>query len=49
MVLVELEEGPRLVGYMVRCTPEQMRIGMPVRIAFKRLTDRVTLPVWQPA
>ena len=49
MVLVQLEEGPRLVGHMVRATPEQMRIGMPVRIAFKRLTDEVTLPVWEPA
>ena len=47
MVLVQLAEGPRLVGYMVNCTPEQMRIGMPVRVAFKELTDDVTLPVWE--
>ena len=49
MVLVQLEEGPRLVGYMVNATPEQMRIGMPVRVVFRRLTDDVTLPVWEPA
>ena len=49
MVLVALEEGPRLVGYMVNCTPEEMRFGMRVRVVFKRLTERVTLPVWAPA
>jgi uncharacterized OB-fold protein len=49
LVLVEVDEGPRLVGYMVRCTPEQVRFEMPVRVAFKPLTERVTLPVWEPA
>ena len=48
MVLVEVEEGPRLVGYMVDCAPEQMAFDMPVRVVFKPLTDRVTLPVWRP-
>ena len=49
MVLVEVEEGPRLVGYMVGTKPERMAFGMPVRVVFERLTDRVTLPVWEPA
>jgi uncharacterized OB-fold protein len=48
MVVVELAEGPRIVGHMVRTTPDQMRFGLPVRVVFKRLTDRVTLPVWEP-
>jgi hypothetical protein len=25
-----------------------MRFDMPVRVVFKRLNDRVTLPVWTP-
>lgn len=49
LVLVQLDEGPRLVGYMVNATPEVMRFGLPVRVVFKRLTDDVTLPVWEPA
>jgi len=48
MVLVELEEGPRLVGYMVDCRPEGMAFGMRVRVVFEQLTERVTLPVWRP-
>ncbi len=48
MVVVELEEGCRLVGHMVDCAPDAMRFDLPVRVVFKRLTDRVTLPVWRP-
>ena len=48
MVLVEVAEGPRLVGYMVRCPPAEMAFGMPVGVVFERLTERVTLPVWEP-
>jgi len=49
LVLVQLDEGPRLVGYMINTTPEAMRFGMPVRVAFEPLTEDATLPVWQPA
>ena len=48
MVVVELAEGARIVGHMVHCTPEEMSFGMPVQVVYKRLTDRVTLPVWEP-
>lgn len=48
MVVVALDEGARIVGHMVRATPEQMKIGMRVRVVFKKLTDEVTLPVWEP-
>ena len=48
MVLVQLDEGPRLVGYMVNCTPKDVAFGMKVRVVFKPLTDAVTLPVWEP-
>jgi uncharacterized OB-fold protein len=48
MVVVELAEGARIVGHMVRCRPEEMAFGLPVRVVFKRLTDRVVLPVWEP-
>ncbi len=49
LVVVQLEEGPRLVGYMVNCQPESVRFGMPVRVAFTPLTDEIVLPVWEPA
>ena len=49
MVLVQVEEGPRLVGYMVNTRPEAMAFDLPVRVVFEPLTERVTLPVWEPA
>jgi uncharacterized OB-fold protein len=49
LVLVQLDEGPRLVGYMVGCRPEEMSFGMKVRVVFRDLTDEVSLPVWEPA
>jgi uncharacterized protein len=48
LVLVQVDEGPRLVGYMVNCAPDAMRFGMRVRVVFRPLTDRITLPVWEP-
>jgi uncharacterized protein len=48
MVVVQCDEGPRLVGYMVDVLPQDMRFGLVVRVVFKRLTDRVTLPLWTP-
>jgi len=48
LVLVEVDEGRRLVGYMVRCRPDEMAFDMRVRVVFERLTERVTLPVWEP-
>ena len=47
MVVVELAEGPRIVGHMIGAKPEEMKFGMPVRVVFKRLNERVTLPVWE--
>ena len=47
-VVVELDEGPRLVGYMVNCAPDAVHIGLRVRVVFRRLTEQVSLPVWEP-
>lgn len=49
MVVVQLDEGARIVGYMKNCTPEQMSFGLRVRVVFEPLTERVALPVWEPA
>jgi uncharacterized OB-fold protein len=48
MVVVQLDEGARIVGYMKNCKPEEMLFGMRVRVVFEDLTDRATLPVWEP-
>ena len=48
-VVVELEEGVRLLGNVVDCPPDELRIGIPVQVAFEKQTDSITLPVFRRA
>jgi hypothetical protein len=48
IAVVELEEGPRLVGNILECPVEEVRSGMAVDVVFEDLTERVTLPQWRP-
>lgn len=47
--IVELKEGVRMMTNIVQCDPEDVTIGMPVRVVFEPLTDEVTLPKFRPA
>jgi len=44
VVIVELEEGVRMVSNLVDCKPQDIYIGMPVEVAFDDVTEEVTLP-----
>ncbi len=48
IALVELDEGVRVLGEMPGVSPEQVGIGMPVRIEFLRVDSELTLPAWRP-
>lgn len=48
-VVVEMEEGVRLLANMLDCPPDQLEIGMPVTIAYEAVTDEVTLPRFRKA
>ena len=43
-VVVEMEEGVRLVGQMVDCPPDALAIDTPVEVVFVAVTPEVTLP-----
>lgn len=47
--LVELEEGTRLLTNIVHCAPEQVRIGMPLELAFQQTDPDMRLPMFRPA
>ncbi len=49
LVLVDLEEGVRMVGELVGAEAEEIEIGMPVSVGFRRIDDDLTLPVWRPS
>ncbi|MEN6616880.1 MAG: Zn-ribbon domain-containing OB-fold protein, partial [Syntrophorhabdus sp.] len=44
LVLVELEEGPRMMSNIVGCPNDDIKIGMPVEVVFDDVTPEVTLP-----
>jgi uncharacterized OB-fold protein/acyl dehydratase len=49
IVLVELEEGTRLVSNLVGIDPAEVEIGMPVEVQFTRVDDDLVLPLFRPA
>ena len=50
IALVELaeQEGLRLTTDLVGCAPEDVRIGMAVRVTFRPVSDDVALPLFEP-
>ena len=48
VAVVELEEGPRLMSNLKGCAPEAAKIGMSLKVAFRKLSESVTLPVFEP-
>jgi uncharacterized protein len=48
VALVQLPEGVRILGEMPEVRPDQVRIGLPVRVTFTRVGD-MALPAWRPA
>jgi hypothetical protein len=43
-VVVEMDEGVRLLSSVIDCTPEELEIGMPVEVTFQDVTEEVSLP-----
>jgi len=48
IVLVELEEGTRLVSRLVGVAPGDVAIGMAVEVDFERIDDALTLHCFRP-
>jgi uncharacterized OB-fold protein len=49
IVLIDLEEGVRMVGELVGTEPGDVEIGMPVTVDYRRIDDDLTLPIWRSA
>ena len=48
VVLVELEEGIRIVSNLVDCPNESIHIGMPVTVVFEDVSREISLPLFKP-
>lgn len=49
VVMVELEEGVKLMGRITDCDPESVHIGMAVEAYAVRVEEGLALPFWRPA
>lgn len=48
VVLVELEEGVRIISNMVNCKPDDIYIGMPVELVVEDIDENLALPKFKP-
>lgn len=48
VVLVQLEEGTRVVGNVIGCPPADVHVGMPLEVVFARNAQGRKLPQWRP-
>jgi uncharacterized protein len=47
--IVELDEGPKVMTNIEGVALDELRVDMPVVVAFKAISDDVTIPVFRPA
>jgi uncharacterized protein len=48
VAIVELDEGPMLIGDVTGTSPEEISVGLPVRVVFDPVTDEVSIPRFAP-
>lgn len=49
VLLVDLEEGPRMISSLVGAKPESVTFDMPVQLVCEKASDEITLPRFRPA
>lgn len=48
VAIVELEEGWHMLTNLVDVVPASVHVGMPVEVAFRPMSDAITLPYFRP-
>jgi hypothetical protein len=48
VLVVELEEGVRMVAGLVEASPSVLRLDLPVELVFERVTESAALPQFRP-
>ena len=49
VAIVAMEEGWHILTNLIDCEPEDVVVGMPVEVAFHKMSDEITLPYFRPA
>lgn len=48
VALVDLDEGPRMMSNIVGCDPQQVQVGMRVRVLFDPVSPQAAVPLFEP-
>ena len=48
VAMIELEEGPMMMGNLSDVDLDDVRVGLPVEVWFEPASDDVALPFWRP-
>jgi uncharacterized OB-fold protein len=49
VVIVQLEEGPRMFSNVIDTDSDAIRVGDPVQVVFDRIDDELTVPRFRPS
>jgi uncharacterized OB-fold protein len=47
-IIAHLDEDVYMFSNLVQCSVNDIHVGMPIEATFKRVTDNLTLPVFEP-
>lgn len=47
VILVDLDEGPRMMSQLIDCDPEQVAVGDRVQVEFQDWGDDIAMPVFR--
>jgi uncharacterized OB-fold protein len=48
VAVVDLDEGVRMVTNVIGCAPDEVTVGMAVRVTWEPLSDGRHLPLFEP-
>ncbi|MFJ9025605.1 Zn-ribbon domain-containing OB-fold protein [Streptomyces sp. NPDC102259] len=48
LAVIDLDDGAALLSHVDACDPDDVAIGMRVRVTFRHFTDEITLPYFVP-
>ncbi len=48
LAYVELAEGVQMLTNIVDCSPDDVKIGMPVEVVFEDVSDEIAIPRFRP-
>ena len=48
VLVVEMDEGPRLIGNLRGLVPAELVLGMPMEVVFEKVSDTVALTHFRP-